>query len=218
MSIKPAQPGRDPIRAVIDGEAEFGVGTSELILHRARGEPVVCMTRDVTESRLQQELKQAAHYDNLTGLVNRRLILELLRNAIATAKRMEKALAVLFLDLDGFKHINDAYGHQMGDELLKILALRLKGMIRESDYLGRLAGDEFLVVLQDIHSRSDAQQVIDKIQSVVEEPCYVEASILHITVSVGLALYPENGESLDALVLGSDKAMYQVKASRKRAH
>ena len=102
--------------------------------------------------------------------------------------------------------------------MLKILAQRLKGVIRESDYVGRLAGDEFLVVLQDVHNRGDAEQVAQKIQAVVEEPCHVDASMINITVSIGIALYPENGDNLDALVLRSDKAMYQVKAARKRAH
>ena len=177
---------------------------------------IVCIARDVTvRRRLEHELNQAAHYDNLTGLANRRLIMDLLKNAMATAKRMEKSLAVLFLDLDDFKAINDAYGHQMGDDLLVLVAGRLSGVIRESDYVGRLAGDEFLIILQDIHDRAGVEQVVDKIANAVSEPCHIDNSIINISVSIGVALYPEDGDSLDALILNSDNAMYRQKEARK---
>lgn len=178
---------------------------------------IVCIARDITvRRRLEHELNQAAHYDNLTGLANRRLILDLLKNAMATAKRMDKCVAVLFLDLDDFKPINDAYGHQMGDDLLVLVAKRLDGVVRESDYVGRLAGDEFLIILQDIHDRAGVEQVVQKIEGAISEPCHIDTAIINISVSIGIAMYPEDGDTLDALVLNSDKAMYQQKEARKK--
>lgn len=179
-------------------------------------EYIVAMARDVTaRKRLEGELEKAAHYDGLTALANRRLILDLFRGAIANAQRSDGMLGVLFIDLNNFKKINDEYGHGMGDQVLKLVADRLKLAVRESDYVGRLAGDEFLIVLQNIGSRADADAVAEKIDTLIVEPCHIEDSLINISVSIGISIYPEDSTDLEELISKSDKRMYIQKAERK---
>lgn len=178
---------------------------------------IVCIARDITaRRRLEHELNTAANYDSLTGIANRRLIISLLKNAMTTATRMNKKVAVLFLDLDDFKEINDRYGHQAGDEILAVVAKRLQGAVRESDYVGRLAGDEFLVVLQHVDTLDDAAQVVNKINALIAEPCHIDDSLIHISVSVGVSLFPDDAEDLDQLIICADKLMYQCKDAHKQ--
>lgn len=179
---------------------------------------IIVMVRDITKRRrLEEELENAAHYDNLTKLPNRSLIIDSLKNVLATARRMNKKVAVLFLDLDDFKKINDTYGHAVGDKVLMMVADRLTLTVRESDYVGRLAGDEFLMVLQDVGSREDASLVANKVAGLIAEPCHIDDLLVHLDSSVGVSLYPDDAEDIDELILKSDKDMYYRKAENKKS-
>jgi diguanylate cyclase (GGDEF)-like protein/PAS domain S-box-containing protein len=173
---------------------------------------ILCMARDITEQkRLEQQLEQAAHYDPLTSLPNRALILELIKQSLAVAVRQKSRLAILFLDLDGFKAINDSLGHEIGDRLLQAIAGRLQQMIRDCDYAGRLAGDEFLVILQDIGGRENAQAVADKVRDAIAEPLRLKSHRVSVTASIGISLFPDDASDLNMLINQADQNMYQAK-------
>lgn len=173
---------------------------------------IICMARDITEKkRLEQQLEQAAHYDNLTSLPNRALILGLLKQTLAVAARQENKVAILFLDLNGFKAVNDRLGHESGDILLLTVAQRLQQAIRDCDYVGRLAGDEFLVVLQDIGSFKNAQRVVDKLQDLISQPCAIKDQVVSIGASIGISLYPDDATEINALIHRADQGMYRAK-------
>lgn len=154
---------------------------------------------------------QLALYDPLTGLANRKLMAERLQQAVATAKREQARLAVLFIDLDKFKPVNDELGHAVGDLLLKEVAMRLQRGMRESDTVARLGGDEFVVLLTHIHDRHSAQVAAEKMLQALLQPFDVAGHHLHIGGSIGVALYPENGLDPNALIKNADKAMYAAK-------
>jgi diguanylate cyclase (GGDEF)-like protein/PAS domain S-box-containing protein len=180
---------------------------------------IICMARDITEQkRLEQQLEQAAHYDNLTKLPNRALILDLLKQSLAIAARQKTKLAILFLDLNGFKGINDNLGHESGDRLLQTIAQRLPQAIRECDYAGRLAGDEFLIILQDIGSLENAQKVADKLQDAVCQPCAIKDQLVAISTSIGISLYPDDATEINALIHQADQSMYQDKQARSQPY
>lgn len=173
---------------------------------------ILCMARDITEQkRLEQQLEQAAHYDPLTSLPNRALILELIKQSLAVAVRQKSRLAILFLDLDGFKAINDSLGHEIGDRLLQAIAGRLQQIIRDCDYAGRLAGDEFLVILQDIGGRKNAQAVADKLRDAIAEPLRLKNHRVSVTASIGISLFPDDASDLNMLINQADQNMYQAK-------
>ncbi len=177
---------------------------------------IICMARDITEKkRLEQQLELAAHYDNLTSLPNRALILDLLKQSLATAARQKTKLAILFLDLNGFKAINDKLGHESGDILLLTVALRLPQAIRECDYAGRLAGDEFLVILQDIGSLENAQRVADKLQDLICLPCAIKDQTITISASIGISLYPDDAAEINDLIHQADQRMYRAKQTAR---
>jgi diguanylate cyclase (GGDEF)-like protein/PAS domain S-box-containing protein len=173
---------------------------------------IICMARDITEkNRLEKTLKRAAHYDNLTSLPNRALILEKLKQSLEIAARQKTKLAILFLDLNGFKAVNDVLGHEAGDELLMIIAKRLPYTIRESDYVGRLGGDEFLIILQDVGSLKNAQTIADEVHELVCQPCVIKDEVITIGVSIGISLYPDDSTEINSLIHQADKKMYQSK-------
>jgi len=177
---------------------------------------IICMARDITEQkRLEQKLEQAAHYDNLTSLPNRALILDLLKQSLATAARQKTKLAILFLDLNGFKAINDKLGHESGDIILLTVAKRLPQAIRECDYAGRLAGDEFLVILHDISSLENALMVANKLQDLIGQPCAVKDQVVTISASIGISLYPDDATEINELIHQADQDMYQAKQAHR---
>jgi diguanylate cyclase (GGDEF)-like protein len=139
------------------------------------------------------------------------LILELLKQSLATAIRQKTKLAVLFLDLNAFKAINDTLGHETGDILLQTVAQRIPHAIRESDYAGRLAGDEFLVILQDVGSLENAQMVADHLNELICQPCSIKDETITIGVSIGISLFPDNATELNTLIHQADQDMYQAK-------
>ena len=161
--------------------------------------------------RVEQSIRHMAHHDALTGLPNRTLFRDRLTHAMAQADRYHQKLAVLFLDLDRFKAINDTLGHNVGDQLLKIAAERLRSCVRDCDTVARLGGDEFTVIVDDILDVQDAAVVAQKILDTLSQPFNLHGHEVFISVSVGITLYPNDDESADNLLRNADSAMYRAK-------
>ncbi|MEA3420002.1 MAG: EAL domain-containing protein [Campylobacterota bacterium] len=159
-----------------------------------------------------------AHHDTLTSLPNRILFRDRLEHAINIAKRHSKKLAVLFMDLDHFKEINDSLGHQLGDEVLQIIAERLRKELRGSDSIARLGGDEFTVLIEDLKDDSEIGKVAQKLIQAVKEPIIVKSHKLYLTVSIGISIYPDDGEDAETLLKNADAAMYSAKRSGRNAY
>jgi diguanylate cyclase len=159
----------------------------------------------------QQRLGNLAYHDHLTGLPNRLLFLDRLQQSIIKAQRNRTQFAVMFVDLDKFKDINDNFGHAAGDEVLKIAAERMQECIRHADTLARLAGDEFTILLEDLNSASDAARIAEKIIAYFEEPFVIEHRELYMTCSLGIAIYPQDGSEVSELLKNADTAMYNAK-------
>ena len=166
--------------------------------------------------------RQREHYlamhDALTGLANRSAFLDQLRRAIGYAARHAKHVAVLFLDLDRFKSINDTLGHPVGDELLKVVAERLTRSLRASDLVARLGGDEFLIALQDVKREHDPARVAQKLAGILAQPCVLGDREYRVSTSIGIAIYPRDGADPDVLIRNADTAMYHAKAERSRGY
>jgi diguanylate cyclase len=160
------------------------------------------------------ELARSSQRDVLTDTPNRALMLDRLENAIALARRHVTRLAVLFLDLDQFKHINDTLGHAVGDEVLQLVARRLESVVRASDTVSRHGGDEFLVLIGEVSKASDAAVIAAKILAVLTAPCRVGAHMLRLSASLGIATYPDDGEDAASLISRADAAMYRSKRRR----
>lgn len=171
------------------------------------------VVRDISERRqAEEQIRQLAYYDTLTELPNRRLLLDRLGHALTQARRHQYSLALMFLDLDRFKQINDDLGHDVGDELLKAVAKRLSACVRKGDTVSRQGGDEFVVVLERIEQAEDASQVADKIIAAVKEPVEIAGHVLDVTVSLGLAIFrPEDAVGIQELMKQADLAMYAAK-------
>ncbi|PKM78775.1 MAG: diguanylate cyclase [Firmicutes bacterium HGW-Firmicutes-15] len=154
-------------------------------------------------------------HDSLTGLPNRNLFIDRLNNVLNLAKRNGEMLAVMFLDLDGFKEVNDNFGHQVGDQVLQMTAERIKLLLRDSDTLARLGGDEFVLLLPRISSTHDAATVADKIRSVFKQPFTIFDHNILLTPSIGISIYPGDGNDAQSLIKNADMAMYTVKSKGK---
>jgi diguanylate cyclase (GGDEF)-like protein len=162
-------------------------------------------------------LEMMAHHDALTGLPNRALLNDRLAQALAQARRSGRPLALLFLDLDGFKDINDSLGHASGDRLLQSVAERLRTLVREGDTVARLGGDEFVVMLVNLAQAGDAVAIARAIAQALARPHPVDGHTLHITASIGVAAFPDDGDSAEALLKHADVAMYRAKALGRNA-
>jgi diguanylate cyclase (GGDEF)-like protein/PAS domain S-box-containing protein len=165
----------------------------------------------IERKQLQARLQYMAQYDQLTHLPNRQLFHDRLQTALARARRDRGQFALLYLDLDKFKQVNDTLGHAVGDLLLQEVALRLKHCVRESDTVARIGGDEFLVLLEHIHCAEDPARVADKIHLALGKPLSVDGHQLSARMSIGIALYPKHGLEDKQLLKHADEAMYQVK-------
>lgn len=175
--------------------------------------------QDVTERKLTQErIEHMAHYDTLTNLPNRALFYERLRQAISLAKRNRGGLTLLFMDLDGFKEVNDTMGHHAGDLLLIGVGQRLSHCVRESDTVSRLGGDEFTVILNAMHKQEEVVAVAQKIIQAISVPFNLEGSIAKVGISIGIARYTEEADNEDELVRQADQAMYGAKAAGKNTY
>jgi diguanylate cyclase (GGDEF)-like protein/PAS domain S-box-containing protein len=172
----------------------------------------VIVFRDVgTALETSRQMSHLAQHDVVTGLPNRLLLNDRLAEAIALGHRRSKPLAVGFLDVDGFKDINDVLGHAAGDRLLRSIAARVSGALRESDTVSRYGGDEFVIVLSEIEHAEDAARVAEKILRAVSEPHRINAQVINITGSLGVTLFPDHGRDADTLIANADAAMYDAK-------
>ncbi|WP_296944758.1 EAL domain-containing protein [uncultured Massilia sp.] len=179
----------------------------------------VCVFSDITRARASQDqLDHLAHHDPLTGLPNRLLFHDRLQHAMARAARSGCQLAVMFIDLDRFKNVNDTLGHHVGDELLKQVAAALSACLREGDTLARLGGDEFIVLLEDVDGARGARMVAEKLMRLFERPVLVSDYELFVTGSVGISLYPHDAVDLNVLIRNADVAMYQAKARGRNGY
>ena len=180
---------------------------------------VISTGTDITERQQAEErMSRLAHYDLLTDLPNRKLFADRLQQALARGRRYHQLVAVLFLDLDNFKPVNDRYGHETGDLLLKEVAARLKGSIRETDTVGRLGGDEFVAAIEGLKNKEDVAPVARKIIAALSAPFALEGCRCTIGVSVGAAFYPVDGAEMDSLIKKADQAMYEVKKEGGNAY
>ncbi len=161
--------------------------------------------------QMEEIIKRQAYHDFLTGLPNRMLFIDHLVFALAQARRTNKMLAVMFLDLDRFKVINDSLGHAAGDLLLRDVSFRLRSCLRECDIIARTGGDEYAILLPQITHEDDALKIVKKIVSVFKGPFVIEGHELHVTTSIGISLYPEDGRDADMLAQNADTAMYHAK-------
>lgn len=166
----------------------------------------------------EKQLEHIAHYDALTGVPNRVLLVDRMKQAIAQAKRSQKLLMVCFLDLDGFKPINDTYGHHIGDQVLIKFSERVLENIRETDTLARLGGDEFVLLLQDLDKIQDCIHKVEQLLNNIAEPININKLSLTITASIGITIYPLDDQEADALLRHADYAMYKVKKSGKNGY
>jgi diguanylate cyclase (GGDEF)-like protein len=171
-----------------------------------------------TASNLAKMLESQALNDSLTGLANRRLLADRMTIALGHARRKKSAMAVIYLDLDGFKQINDTLGHGAGDILLKTVASRLVASVREEDTVARLGGDEFILALWHVSGADYAARAAVRAIEAVSRPCDIEGTTVSITISAGISIYPEHGEDADSLMKSADQALYEAKHCGKNAY
>jgi diguanylate cyclase (GGDEF)-like protein/PAS domain S-box-containing protein len=179
----------------------------------------VAMFTDIqTIKEHEEKLEHIAHHDILTNLPNRVLLADRLRHGIAQSQRRGEALAVAYLDLDGFKEINDRYGHNIGDELLVALANQMKAVLRKGDTLARIGGDEFVSILADLEQPQDCEQLLARLLNAASSPVTVGATVLQVSASIGAALCPQDGTDADLLIRQADQAMYLAKQAGRNCY
>jgi diguanylate cyclase (GGDEF)-like protein/PAS domain S-box-containing protein len=207
--------GREVIAVRKNGDAfPMEMSVSEMVLGGQRY--FIGIVRDITERKqAEQKIAHLAHYDYLTDLPNRALLLDVLNHSVSLAKRNKHKVAVLFIDLDGFKQINDKLGHEAGDLLLKGVAQRIKATIRESDTVARVGGDEFILILDNIDSAPNSEFVANKILAALSEPFDLKGQPGRVGGSIGISIFPDDSENPVHLVKQADEAMYLAKQGGK---
>jgi diguanylate cyclase (GGDEF)-like protein len=199
---------------------EIPIEDSIAPIHDGEGQPAgaVIVFRDVSVARaMALQMAHSAQHDFLTGLPNRMLLNDRISQAINLARRHMRHVAVLFMDLDGFKHINDSLGHPTGDKLLQSIAGRLVGCVRASDTVSRQGGDEFVVLLSEVQLSEDTAITAKRILQAVAAPHSIGQHDLHVTASIGVSVYPEDGIDTDTLIKNADTAMYQAKENGRQS-
>ena len=208
--------------ALPQGGARWIRNMGKIVGHDAQGQParMLGVSLDVTRQREQQEqLQRLAHFDALTGLPNRVQLAQRLQDTMEKARANGTQLGVAYLDLDGFKPVNDKLGHGAGDRLLVIVAARLTRALRPTDCVARLGGDEFVILLPDLKTREGCEQKLRQLMAHISAPYTLEAERVGITASIGYTLYPEDDADADTLLRHADQAMYQAKQNgRNRFH
>ncbi len=188
------------------------------VMFNQQGQPIRMQgtVQDVTElNNAQKQVQHLAYYDIITGLPNRNLFFNRLEQSLALQRREIKTFAVLAIDLDGFKEVNDTHGHIMGDKLLKQVAMRLKANVRDVDMVARTGGDEFMALIWGIAQAKDIKIVADKLVSASAKPFNIDGVNINISCSVGVAICPDHGNNDSELIMVADKAMYRAKNSGK---
>ena len=177
----------------------------------------VAIQTEIALREHQEHLRLLATHDALTGVPNRALLHQRAEHAIAVSRRSSRLLALLFIDLDRFKDVNDNHGHAAGDEVLREVASRLAGCLREMDTIARHGGDEFVVLLEEIEEPDEVEQIIGRMREVLIEPIPIEGREVFVTSSIGVALYPRDGEEMPILIRRADRAMYRAKERGRNA-
>jgi diguanylate cyclase (GGDEF)-like protein/PAS domain S-box-containing protein len=200
----------------VDGVAEKLSGIFQDITDAKNNQRKLEKSNQVLKE-LNEKLKFEANYDPLTHLPNRNLLADRMQQALIKAQRNSKQIAIAFLDLDGFKEVNDVYGHDIGDEFLCLVANRFKTVIREDDTLARFGGDEFVLILDDLDSHHQAREILQRILSSIAEIFIIENKRLSITVSIGVTFFPQDNSYADILIRHADQAMYRAKEQGKNS-
>lgn len=229
--IKAARASFNDPAVTLQEEFRFKAGSGEWIWIRCSGKIVerdangqavraIGTNLDITMHKAAEEqIRRLAYYDTLTGLPNRRLLEDRLNQALSQCKRFKRSLAVMFLDLDHFKNINDSLGHAAGDELLKEVGTRLTGCVRIGDTVSRQGGDEFVIVLAEIRHASDAPGVAEKIFKALETPVRIDDHEVIVTTSIGICVYPVNGaDDAQELLKKADNALYAAKKAGRNKY
>ncbi len=229
--LAPGQPQREAFGAIRESLLGVGRWSGELVNQRKNGEPYTCwlsivavgapgaratryvgLFSDISERKREEErVRRLAHFDALTGLPNRILFTDRVRRMIAQLQRYGGGMAVLYVDLDGFKPVNDRYGHAFGDQVLAEAARRMQTCVRASDTLSRRGGDEFVVALLSEDASASAQRVGDTLIETVSRPYRIDGREVHIGASIGVALYPDDGVDAESLLDAADRALYLAK-------
>ena len=179
----------------------------------------VALFSDITPMKEhQQQLEHIAHYDLLTNLPNRMLLADRLCDAMEQCNKKDQSLAVAYLDLDGFKAINDTFGHEVGDELLIELSELMNNALREEDTLARIGGDEFVAVLPNFNNMDDYKLVLERLLQAAMSLVYIDGRALQVSTSIGVTLYPQDGADADQLMRHADQAMYIAKQTGKNRY
>ena len=212
--------GRVEVTAMRRDRSEFPAELSITVIRQKNNTFFNAFMRDITERKqAESKISFLAYHDQLTGLPNRELFYDRMSQAISQARRKHSRLALLFLDLDGFKTVNDNYGHEAGDTVLKAVANRLQACVRGMDTVARLGGDEFTIILSEMEKPEDVTSIAEKIIQKLTGPVLLhDTSKCAVGVSIGIAIYPEDGYELDRLMRAADSAMYESKAGGKNAY
>jgi diguanylate cyclase (GGDEF)-like protein/PAS domain S-box-containing protein len=224
------EPGRDPMQMALEQNKTVGLTPNCVLIRRDRSElaiedsaaPIhdragiaigaVIVFHDVSAARaMSMQMSHSAHHDVLTNLPNRLLLYDRINQSIALARRQNRSIAILFLDLDKFKYINDSLGHDGGDQLLQSVSKRLVSAVRSSDTVSRQGGDEFVILLSEITKPEDAAKSANKILRLLSEPCFIGGEELLAGGTIGISIYPEDGEDAATLIKNADTAMYKAK-------
>jgi diguanylate cyclase (GGDEF)-like protein/PAS domain S-box-containing protein len=211
ITLKDGHASREEPAVCLDGRV-IDIAVTRRRLEYLGRSAIYMIAHDISErKRVELQLQHQATHDGLTGLPNRSLLIDRLKLAIAEARRYQQHFLVAFIDLDRFKWVNDNFGHEAGDTLLKTVAYRMSDCLRESDTIARLGGDEFVLVLRDSGNGEESMQVLDRVIACASTPVTIAGQEMSVTCSIGCCTYPEDGEDPESLLRASDAAMYRAK-------